>query len=131
MYIKKNKVKPLQEGNLPQHKLKKVASFLKEFKEIAIIKGVFVIPRQINNIALEELGLTKVNREAIILSLTPKNFCSGPEADRDQPGELWFFGKTIDNREVYIKLKIAIVGSCKIAKCLSFHKADYKLNYYE
>ena len=87
---------------MTQQKSIEVSSFLKAFKEIASVKGINVIPRQINNHALKELGLTKANRADIILSLTPTNFCSGPEADRDRPGELWFFGKTIENREIYI-----------------------------
>jgi hypothetical protein len=33
----------------------------------------------------------------------------------------------IGNKEVYIKLKIAQVGKEKIAKCLSFHVAEYSL----
>lgn len=117
-------------GSLTQSKLNEVAAFLKEFKNIAGVTGIFVIPRSVNNNALIELGLTRADREDIILSLTPGNFCSEPEDDRDRPGELWFFGKTIESNEIYIKLKIAISDSCKIAKCLSFHKADYKLNFY-
>lgn len=111
-------------------KFSEVADFLKEFKEIAVLSGIYVIPRRVNNEALIDLGLTKTDREIIILSLTPVNFCSGPEADRDQPGEVWFFGRAIDGTEIYIKLKIAAINGGKIAKCLSFHRAQYSLKYY-
>ena len=112
------------------NKQKEVAGFLIQFKDIIDINGLYVAPRRKNNEALIELGLTKKQRKEIIMSLTPGNFCSGPEPDRDQPGELWFFGKTDDTIEIYIKLKIAVVGGDKIAKCISFHKAEYGLNYY-
>jgi hypothetical protein len=45
------------------------------------------------------------------------------------PGEIWEFGKRIGGNDVYIKLKIAQVGNDKIAKCISFHKAEFPLSY--
>lgn len=113
------------------NKHQEVVAFLKEFKEIATWRGIDVVPRRENNVALVQLGLTRADRKSIILALVPGNFCKGPEPDRDRPGDLWFFGETVNGNEVYIKLKIAdIAGNGKIAKCLSFHKADYRLNYY-
>jgi len=43
--------------------------------------------------------------------------------------QIWVFGKKIDDKEVYIKVKIAQVGTDKIAKCISFHIAEYPLSY--
>ncbi len=111
-------------------KRKLVAQFLKQFKQIAEANGIYVVPRRKNNQDLITLGITERIREAIILSLTPDNFCKGPEADRDQPGNLWFFGKTENGDKIYIKLKIAGIKGTYIAKCLSFHRAEHKLVYY-
>lgn len=106
-----------------------VALFLREFKELVHNSGLFVINRQENQQALADLGLTRQQREEIILSLTVEDYCSGPEPDRNQPGDIWVFGKQAAGQEVYIKLKIADTGSQKIAKCISFHTANYALCY--
>ncbi len=107
-----------------------VTQFLKQFKQIARVRGINVIPRRINKINLISLGITERIRETIILSLTPEDFCKGPEPDRDRPGDLWFFGKTENGDEIYIKLKIADANGTDIAKCLSFHRAEHKLKYF-
>jgi len=107
-----------------------VGKFLQEFKEIATKgRGIDVIGRRKNMEALANLGLTKRNRKDEILSLSVKDYSNGPKPDRDRPGELWEFGKTIGAKEVYIKLKIAQVGKEKIAKCLSFHVAEFPLRF--
>ncbi len=52
----------------------------------------------------------------------------GPDDDRDRPGKVWVFGRHIEGREVYgWKLKLATVGKEVIAKCLSFHPAEFPL----
>ena len=103
-----------------------VAAFLKEFKKLAARdKGIYVVNRQVNMDALAELEITERDRENEILELSIEHYCSGPEPDVDQPGEIWIFGKEINGREVYIKLKIADVGEKKIAKCISFHRAQF------
>ena len=108
----------------------KIRKFLKEFKEIASKgRGIDVIPRRENIDNLAQLGLTKKNRNEEIMTLSLVDYCKGPEPDKDKSGEIWVFGKQIGNKEVYIKLKIAQVGDEKIAKCLSFHAANYPLCY--
>ena len=104
--------------------------FLKEFKKIVSQSGNFyVVNRKKNRDALIELGLTRKNRKDEILSLSTTDYCSGPKPDKDMPGEIWEFGRMIDGNDVYIKLKIAQVGNDKIAKCISFHKAEFPLSY--
>ena len=108
----------------------RIRNFLKEFKEIASKgRGIDVIPRRENIDNLAELCLTRKNRNDEIMTLSVADYCKGPEPDKDKPGEIWVFGKQIDNKEVYIKLKIAQVREEKVAKCLSFHTADYSLCY--
>jgi hypothetical protein len=63
------------------------------------------------------------------MTLSVKDYCEGPEPDRDRPSDIWVFGKHIGGKEIYIKLKIAQVGQEKIAKCLSFHEANFPLCY--
>lgn len=105
-------------------------NFLRDFKKNAQDKGIDFIPRRENLQSLACLGLTIRTAKIEILSLSVENYSDGPCADRDKPGDVWIFGTHINDREVYIKLKIADTGSGgKIAKCLSFHAADYSLSY--
>jgi len=105
-------------------------AFLLDFKEtVSAGSGVYLIPRDENRQTLSELGLTKRNLEEILLGLTVLDYCKGPDADRDQPGEIWVFGKEVKDEDIYIKLKVANVKAKKIAKCISFHIAKFKLKY--
>jgi hypothetical protein len=111
-------------------KRRKIADFLTEFKNIVVTgRGLDVIPREKNNLALIKLGITEGNRKDEILSLSLNDYCEGPEKDNDKPGDIWIFGKTVNDKEVYIKLKVAQVDEEKIAKCLSFHPAEFHLSY--
>ncbi|MFQ5540131.1 MAG: toxin, partial [Candidatus Binatia bacterium] len=86
--------------------------------------GVYVIDRVKNRDALIELGLTKEQREEVILSLTPEDYCGGPYQDREGPGMWWVFGKKEEGREIYIRLKVTHAPIC-----LSFHPAEQPLEY--
>lgn len=112
-------------------KIRQIREFLIRFKALATTdRGIDVIPRLPNNQALADLGLTKGNRHEEILALSAEDYCKGPEPDADRPGEVWVFGKTINDRSVYIKLKIANVGAgVEIAKCISFHEAQFPLSF--
>lgn len=107
-----------------------VAQFLREFKELVTEgRGLDVVSRRKNIDSLAELGLTRSTCREEILALSVTDYCAGPEPDHDRPGYIWEFGKIVNNQEVYMKLKIATVGRGKIAKCISFHKAEYPLVY--
>jgi len=102
--------------------------FLKEFKGIATHgRGIDIVNRRKNLESLAELGLTRRNCVDEILNLSATDYCGGPEPDTDRPGEIWEFGKTILGKQVYIKLKIAQAGNEKLAKCISFHIAEFPL----
>jgi hypothetical protein len=107
-----------------------VADFLREFKQVVVSgRGLDLIPRAENNRTLINLGLTRRNVRDEILSLSILDYCKGPDPDRDRAGDIWIFGRNIFGSEIYIKLKIATVTDIKIAKCISFHEANYPLNY--
>ena len=112
--------------NLSQLKL---ALFLKEFKGLVQEKGLYVVDRRGHQNSLADLGLTKEGCKIEILGLSVTDYCQGPQPDHDRPGDIWVFGREITDRDVYIKLKIAEVGSGKIAKCISFHAAEHPLCY--
>jgi len=115
---------------LDELKKAEIRDFLMEFKKIMVKgRGLDIVNRRENIDALAKLGLTKKNLKEEIMTLSVENYCEGPEPDKDRPGYVWVFGKQIGRQEIYIKLKIAQVGKEKIAKCLSFHAAKFRLCY--
>ena len=104
-----------------------VVRFLERFKKVVGDRGLDVVGRDVNRAGLRELGLTKRNRQDEILDLAVSDYSAGPEADHDLPGQLWIFGKWVAGWEIYIKLKLASVDGTWIAKCISFHEAEYPL----
>ena len=123
-----------ERNKVPKASADSIRSFLMEFKKIASQKGIYVVDRDKNTAALAELGLTESNRINEILSLSVADYCGGPEKDQDRVGEVWIFGKQIDEREVYMKLKVATIKGSKsaekkIAKCISFHAAEHPLRF--
>lgn len=107
-----------------------VRDFLVEFKGIVSKgRGLDIVNRRENIDALSRMGLTKKSLIEEIMILSVENYCQGPQPDRDRPGHIWVFGKQVGAEEIYIKLKIAQVGKEKIAKCISFHAADFPLCY--
>ncbi len=102
-----------------------VNSFLREFKRIASKRGITLIARDKNELAKQ--GLTKLEFQNEIIRLNYKNYCKGPQSDKDMPGNVWIFGKIIGSEEYYIKLKINSNRTCAV--CLSFHAAEYPLDY--
>ncbi len=116
--------------NIPNEKLRKIVyQFLNDFKILVLEKGINIENRQKNRDALLELGLTANQREAIILSLSVGDYCSGPEKDKYKPGYYWVFGKRSDITEIYIKLKIVEYHGEEYPICYSFHKSERPLNY--
>ena len=85
--------------------------------------------REKNRETLLELGLTNTLMFEEIRSLEVKHYSKGPEQDRDEKikGEVWFFGKEIAGKEIYIKLKIDTAGNLLLV--ISFHTTDYKIYY--
>ena len=88
-----------------------------------------IVPRNETRATLGLLGLTKPDLELLLLNLSIVNYCNGPESDHDRPGKVWMFGMQIQDREIYIKLKVTQVGKTKIAKCISFHIAQHPMKY--
>jgi hypothetical protein len=112
---------------LSEARKEEVRVFLKAFKKIALQRGIDFIPRREFLKARAHLGLTLKNCKEEIVVLTVNDYCEGPNPDRDRPGHIWVFGKRIHETEIYIKLKLTLVEGQAIAKCLSFHPADYPL----
>ena len=103
-----------------------VNKFLGNFKKIVSERGIDVVQREKNLDTLTELGLTNIDVQNEILRLDATDYIDGPKPDREFPGDVWEFGKTIHHEEIYIKLKLR--GSTQ-AVCISFHHAEDKISY--
>ena len=96
-----------------------VDKFLKEFKDKARAFGIiFRIDRKKNMQALLDLEISAIMREKIIMSLTVED---------NYMGELWEFGKSVDKKEVYIKISKGTGANSPI--CVSFHLAERKIEH--
>ena len=100
-----------------------------------IAKGnyIFLGNRKKNFETLLELGLKYSHVKQDILSLTPKEYSEGPLLDKDQINYkdefFWIFGKNIQNKLIYIKLKIRKTNKYEEAVCMSFHIAEYQMKF--
>ncbi len=91
--------------------------------------GIVFRNRDKNLKALAELDITPAQREEYIMGLTPEDYCSGPNKDKDVPGRPDYceFGITINGKEVNIKQSMGLPN--KPIDCISFHPAEWPLNY--
>ena len=111
----------------------KVRDFLQAVKETianpVADQGWVLVPRPENMECILQLGFKYQDISETLLDLSVEDYCEGPCRDRDQPGDLWVFGKVMENKAVYIKIKLASFGPLRIVRIISFHFADYTLNH--
>ena len=107
-----------------------VFCFLRDFKENLLQNRAYFYKHQKNLETLIELGLTCRDQDEILLSLQLEDYSSGPEPDMYHSGQVfWVFGKQIEGVELYLKLKIVSQAGEEYAVCISFHAAEYPLEY--
>ena len=105
-----------------------VTAFLRDFKDKMGIWDIFFIVRDKNIQALADLEITSNKRKEIITSLETKDYSEGPLKETQYGGsEMWVFGKTVKDKEVYIKISKGAANSNTL--CISFHIADHPMNY--
>ena len=103
-----------------------INEFLTILKELMEKKFIFV-PRRKNMESLEKLALLPAHIKELVMHLTIENYCDGPHPDHQGVGEIWVFGIEIDGKNIYLKLKVDIEN--EIARCISFHEAEFVINY--
>ncbi|MDD2353546.1 MAG: hypothetical protein PHX56_08360 [Atribacterota bacterium] len=89
--------------------------------------------RKENLKTLIELGLNYKLVKDELLSLLPQDYSEGPIEDFDQvyykDESIWIFGKSIQNKIIYIKLKIRENKKNEEVICISFHIAKYPMKF--
>lgn len=109
--------------------IQEVEQFLSEFKARLSIWGVTVREdRRKNFKTLSALDITPAYRINVLKELSVKDYCDGPLTDTLNKGpDLWVFGISIKNKEIYIKVSLGLTHSR--VDCISFHLAEYPLRY--
>ncbi len=110
-----------------------VVEFLDLFKGATELGYYQVRHREKNMQALLDMGMTEAERRTAILGLVPDDYVAGPKPDdTDDKKEVWEFGKSIDDTNVYIKLRVAKDPRKQHvyhALVWSFHEAEHPLRY--
>lgn len=106
-----------------------VKSFLQELKQLIKVWGLLFSNRPKNSIQnLADLSITAKMREEIVLSLEVEDYSEGPLKETQQGGtEMWIFGKVIKSQQIYIKLTISKITDQAV--CISFHKAEFPMEF--
>ena len=106
-----------------------VETFLKDFKtKMKFWDVLFRDERGKNAQALVDLELRPMERKGIIESLEYKDYSEGPMEEKLYGGaDMWVFGKTIKDKEIYIKITMGAMG-CSVI-CISFHISAHSMHY--
>ena len=104
--------------------------FLAKVKKIINKNNGFQFIRRKKNLdSLDRNGFTISDVIYYIKSLEVEDYCKGPEEDHSEvySHSWWFFGKEINNKMFYIKIRVVEKGDKRVV-CLSFHEAKYEIN---
>lgn len=89
---------------------------------------LFLDERDKNSQTLSDLELMPNERKKIIEKLEIDDYCEGPLEETQYGGsEMWVFGRMLRRKEIYIKITLGALNTSVI--CISFHIAEYKMNY--
>ena len=106
-----------------------IQSFLLDFHQKMRVWGIRVRDdRGKNTQALFNLELSPAQRIKIIETLSMIDYSEGPKIDTLNAGApLWVFGKLVKKRMIYIKISIG--PSNRPVICISFHEAEYEMQF--
>lgn len=109
--------------------LAEVERFLNDFhQKVKVFDILFLDDRDKNIQALRDLNITRAMRMEVVKSITVDDYSEGPIKNLlNRLGDLWVFGKDVDGQEVYIKICYGLPNHSTI--CVSFHIAEYPMNY--
>ena len=109
---------------------KHLINFLRDFKSLIHEDKIQIIERKITLDTLATLGYTQKDLKNILLALTVEDYYAGPKTDQYKPlDHYWELGVVINDKEYYIKVKIAQTSRDELAVCLSFHKSEWPLTF--
>ena len=105
--------------------------FFKALREKLLFHPIGIVfrPRNKNLESLALLDIVPGTRNDIIKKLTALNYIRGPKNNSEDPKQPCYyeFGVMIKDNEMYIKISIGLIN--KPIDCMSFHIAEYEMNY--
>ena len=106
-----------------------VEKYLKDLKVKMEVFGIlFLDDRGKNQQTLHDLEISPGKRREIIESLRVENYSEGPMPEKMRGMlPMWIFGKEVKKIEVYIKISLGLENNSAV--CISFHIAEYTMNY--
>ena len=109
---------------------REIEDFLWDFYKLW--RGIFILGKdKQNEKALGDLGISQKHREKETRKLGAANYVKGPDHDHDgSEGDVWCFGREVEGKMIYIKLKINTSSAGKrFGKGMSFHPPKWKLKF--
>jgi len=117
---------------LPTATKEEIEEFLYEVRKTSR-KSFHLRSKKENRETITELGYTQNDVINEICSLSPRDYSEGPSPEYGTSNEIWIFGRIIQGKEVYIKIKLIGMNNSgeefDTVYCLSFHFARECLNY--
>lgn len=104
-----------------------VRNFLSSMNVKIDIYGMVFAERQRCQETMRMLGINENVAKSIIKTLNATDFSKYFEDTVQWGCDLWAFGKDINGEDIYIKIGLGLTGRQTI--CVSFHKADFPIQY--
>ena len=106
-----------------------VKLFLNQLKDKIKVFQVAFRPRAKNLDDLAELDITPIKRLDYLMNLKAEDYYGGPKKDSYDPikPDYYEFGIQVKGKEVYIKISPGLPN--KMVDCMSFHIAEFPMNY--
>jgi hypothetical protein len=106
-----------------------VEKYLKGLKVKMEVFGIlFLDDRGKNQQTLHDLEISPGKRKEIIANLKAEDYSEGPLKEKMRGIlPMWVFGKEVKENEVYIKISMGMTNNSAV--CISFHIAEYPINY--
>lgn len=104
-----------------------VKSFLGSLNVKIDIMGIVFAERRRCQETMRMLGISETVAKSIIKTLEATDFSKYFEDTTQWGCDLWAFGKDIKGEEIYIKIGLGLPDRQTV--CVSFHKADFPIQY--
>lgn len=109
--------------------LAEIQKFLNDFhQKVEVFDIIILNDREKNAKTQAVLGLSPNAQRDVIKEIQVQDYSEGPITNiLNAWGDLWVFGKDVNNQEVYIKIAYGMPN--RQAICVSFHLAEFPMNY--
>lgn len=104
-----------------------VKNFLNSMNVKIDIYGMVFAERQRCQETMRMLGINAIVAKSIIKTLEATDFSKYFDDTTQWGCDLWAFGKDINGEEIYIKIGVGLPNRQTV--CVSFHKADFPIQY--